>query len=479
MKVMRKIFTLCVMLLSMATLATAQSAPKRDNFEGVRLTDVSIVHQNGMLKIGVSMEFGGKHIPTNCATIYTPVLYNEGNSIELQSVGIFGRNHYYSTLREKHPRLTNIPADWCLRRSDLPASVDYYAEVDYEPWMNGASLAIFEQLYGCNDELLAIADVVIDEYSEVVIEPVYLFVLPERVESGVSHASRSAHVDFAVNKAVIDPNFHGNSREIAIIDSSLDSLSGDSGVVVTRLVVRGSASPEGGSALNDELAHERAAALIKHIKQHYNIPQGVLATYYDTDHWVDVREWVAQSNVADREALLKFIDENAKHANFNTMLMERFPMQYQQLLAEYYPSLRNASYDVEYDVENFVDVERIVAVALSAPMTLSVDDLNVAATQLDESSPAFDNIIMTIVTKAPNKPAANINAANVAMRRGELQRAEHHLAKAGTSAEADYARAMYAIHMGDYSEAKHLLKRVESKIAHATKLLNKIEEAGY
>ena len=86
---------------------------------------------------------------------------------------------------------------------------------------------------------------------------------------------------------------------------------------------------------------------------------------------------------------------------------------------------------------------------------------------------------MTIVTKAPNKPAANINAANVAMRRGELQRAEHHLAKAGTSAEADYARALYAIHMGDYSEAKHLLKRVESKVAHASKLLNKIEQAGY
>ena len=47
------------MLLSMASLATAQHAHKRDNFEGVRLTDANIVHQNGMLKISVSMEFGG------------------------------------------------------------------------------------------------------------------------------------------------------------------------------------------------------------------------------------------------------------------------------------------------------------------------------------------------------------------------------------------------------------------------------------
>ena len=471
---------LCLMLLGMIGVATAQHKKGHGtNFEGVRLTDTNIVHQDGMLKISVSMEFGGKHLATDCATIYTPVLYNGGNSVELQSVGVFGRNHYYAMLREKHPRITTIPADWCLRRSDLPASVDYYAEVDYEPWMNGASLAIFEQLYGCDDELLAVADVVVDEFREITIEPVYLFVLPERVESGVSHASRSAHVDFAVNKAVIDPNFHGNRHEIALIDSSLDSLSSNNGLVVTRLVVRGSASPEGGSVLNNELAHERAAALVKHIQQHYNIPQGVLATYYDTNHWADVRAWVAQSNVADRQALLKFIDENSAHANFNTMLMERFPMQYEQLLDEYYPSLRNASYDVEYNVENYVDVERIVAVAVSAPMTLSADELTVAASQVGESCPVFDNIIMTIVAKTPNKPEANINAANVTMRRGELQRAEHHLAKAGTSAEADYARALYALHMGNFSEAKHLLRRVESKIAHATKLLNKIEEAGY
>ena len=477
---MRKIFTLCVVLLSMVTLATAQHTKGHGaNFEGVRLTDTNIVHQNGVLKIMLSMEFGGKRLHTDCATIYTPVLYNAGNSVELQSVGVFGRNHYYAALREKHPRLTSIPADWCLRRRDLPASVDYYAEVDYEPWMNGASLAIFEQLYGCNDELLAVADVVIDTFTEITIEPIYLFVLPERVECGVSHASRSAQVDFAVNKSVIDPNFHSNRHEIALIDSSLDSLSGDKSLVVTRLVVRGSASPEGGSALNDELAHERAAALVKHIQQHYNIPQGVLATYYDTNHWTDVRTWVAQSNVADRQALLKFIDENYESPSFNTMLMERFPMQYEQLLNEYYPSLRNASYDVEYDVENFVDVDRIVAVAATAPMTLSVDELNVAATRVGESCPVFDNVIMAIVAKTPNKPAANINAANVSMRRGELQRAEHHLAKAGTSAEADYARAIYAIHMGDYSAAKHLLKRVESKISHASKLLSKIEQAGY
>jgi hypothetical protein len=65
------------------------------------------------------------------------------------------------------------------------------------------------------------------------------------------------------------------------------------------------------------------------------------------------------------------------------------------------------------------------------------------------------------------------------MRRGELQRAERHLAKAGTSAEADYARALYALHLGNYDEAKHLLKRVESKIGRAATLLEQLSKAGY
>lgn len=478
---MRRIFVVCaIMLLSIGGHVMAQGMESRStNFEGVRLSDVDIERSNGMLYISVGMEFGGKHLHTNYATIYTPVLYNGDNSVELQSVGIFGRNHYYAALREGDTRLTSIPAGWCLRRRDLPASVDYTARVEYEPWMNGAKLAIFEQLYGCNDELLAVADIVVDEYIEPTIVPTYIFVLPERVESGVCHASRSAHVDFPISKAKIDPNFNGNSQEIALMDSNLDSLSADNNVVVTRLVVRGSASPEGGNTFNNELAHKRAAALIEHIKMHYNIPAGVLATYYDTNHWADVRDWVAESDIDNRQELLQLIDKYSTSENLNAMIMQRFPEQYKQMLKEYYPSLRSASYDVEYDVKRYEDVDRIVAIAISEPMTLSTDELSMAATKVNKSTPQFDNIIMAIVAKTPNSPVANINAANVTMRRGELERAERHLAKAGTSADADYARALYALHMGNYSEAKHLLKRVGTKVSHAATLLNELTKAGY
>lgn len=476
----RAFFLSAVMLLCLSGVVSAQvTHQKKENFEGVRISNVELKHVDGMMHITMSMEFGSKNIHTDYATIYTPMLYNGDANIELQSVGVFGHNHYYSTLRREHHHITAIPDEWCLRRRDLPARVNYVAEVEYEPWMNGAALVVVEQYYGCNDELLALGEVVIDEYTEPMIVSTYIFVLPEEVVSGVHHASSSAQVDFPVNKAVIDPNFNGNSREIAILDKSLDSLSADKNVVVTRIVVRGSTSPEGGHAFNDELAHARANALVAHISQHYNIPSGVLATYYDTDHWADVRTWVAQSDIANRQEILNLIDSHSTSANLNAMIMERYPEQYQLLLDEYYPSLRNASYDVEYDVTEYEDIDRIVAVAVTAPMSLTADELTMAASKVDQSTPEFDNIIMAIVAKTPDSASANLNAANVMMRRGELQRAARHLAKAGTSAEADYARALYALHMGNYDEAKHLLKRVESKIGCAAKILDKIEQAGY
>lgn len=468
------------MLIGTLGVVSAQHATHQNkDFEGVQISNVELRHVDGMMHIAMSMEFGGKHLRTDCATIYTPMLYNGNTSIELQSVGVFGHNHYYTMLREERRRVEAIPQEWCLRRRDLPARVDYSAQVEYEPWMNGSALIVVEQLYGCNDELLALGEVVVDEYSEPVIVSTYIFVLPERVESGVCHARSSAQVDFPVNKAVIDPNFNGNSREIAILDKSLDSLSADKNVVVTRIVVRGSTSPEGGHSFNDELAHARANALVAHISQHYNIPSGVLATYYDTDHWADVRTWIAQSDIANRQEILNLIDSHSTSANLNAMIMERYPEQYQLLLDEYYPSLRNASYDVEYDVTEYQDIDRIVAVAVAAPMSLTADELTMAASKVDQSTPEFDNIIMAIVAKTPESAAANINAANVAMRRGELQRAERHLAKAGTSAEADYARALYSLHIGNYGEAKHLLKRVESKIGRAATLLEQLSKAGY
>ncbi len=47
----------------------------------------------------------------------------------------------------------------------------------------------------------------------------------------------------------------------------------------------------------------------------------------------------------------------------------------------------------------------------------------------------------------------NLNAANIEMRRGQLDAAQTHLLKAGSTPQASYARGILAAKRGDYTEA--------------------------
>ena len=473
---MKKILIL-VAALGLVASATAQRSPHLSNFEGVRVSNVELSHKGDTLHVEMSMELGSKDIRTNRATIYTPMLYNGDNGVLLPSVGVYGRNHYFSMLRtEEH--LHTLPLDWQLRRKDLPADVAYQTDVEYMPWMNGAKLALVEQVYGCYNRVIGIGEVVVGEYSEPVIVPTYIFVIPEMELSSTTEYTRSAQIDFPQNVAVIETDFDKNGEAIATIDTLFEDLNESSNTSIKCLWVGASVSPEGGREFNDELVEARAAALINHIRTLIDIPDATIMVDYYTNNWEKVRAWVTQSTLPHREAIAELIDENIDSENLNEMIAEQYPKEYHTMLTMFYPTLRLAEFRVDYDVKNYREVERIIAIARTEPESLSDQELNTAAANLDQSSPEFENVVMAIVAKHPSDATANLNAGNVKMRRGELRHAEHYLKHAGTSAEADYARALLAIHTGNYNEAKRLLKRVDKRITHAATLLEKIEAAG-
>lgn len=473
---MKKILIL-IAALGIVANATAQKSLHHSNFEGVRVSNVGLTHKGDTLHIEMIMELGSKDIRTTRATIYTPVLFNGDNELVLPSVGVYGRSHYFTMLRAEEHHHT-IPLDWQLRHKDLPAEVAYQTDVEYMPWMNGAELALVEQMYGCHNKLVAIGDVVVGEYSEPVIVPTYIFVIPEMELSGTTPYTRTAQIDFPQNVAVIKADFDKNGEAIATINTLFEDLSQSSDTTINSLWVNASVSPEGGKEFNDELVEARAAALINHIRTLIDIPDATIMVDYYTNNWEKVRAWVTQSTLPHREAIAELIDENIDSENLNEIIAERYPKEYHTMLTKFYPTLRLAEFRVDYDVKNYREVERIIAIARTEPESLSDDELNTAAANLDQTSPEFENVVMAIVAKHPNDATANLNAGNVKMRRGELRHAEHYLKRAGTSAEADYARALLAIHTGNYNEAKRLLKRVDKRITHAATLLEKIEEAG-
>ncbi|MBR5105915.1 MAG: DUF3868 domain-containing protein [Alistipes sp.] len=473
---MKKILILIAALTIVAS-GTAQQRPHHSNFEGARISDVELSHRGDTLHIALRVELGGRDIRTNQATIYTPVLFNGDNELLLPSVGVYGHNHYITMLRDEEHR-HSVPLDWQLRHKDLPADVAYETDVEYMPWMNGAELALVEQLYGCHNKLIGIADIILGEYSEPIIVPSYIFVIPEVEQSGTTHYTRTAQLDFPQNVAVIEAGFDKNSEAIATINTLFEDMKESRDATIKHLWVRASASPEGGKEFNEELVHKRAAALINHIRTIVNIPDVAITTEYNTDNWTTVHEWVTKSKLTHREAIAKLIETKMTSEHLNEMIMERYPKEYHTMFEQLYPTLRYAEFRLDYDIKNYREVERIIAIARVEPESLNDEELNTAAANLDQSSPEFENVVMAIVAKHPNDATANLNAGNVKMRRGELHHAEHYLKRAGTSAEADYARALLAIHNGNYTEAKRLLTKVEKRITEASTLLEKLNEAG-
>ena len=76
----------------------------------------------------------------------------------------------------------------------------------------------------------------------------------------------------------------------------------------------------------------------------------------------------------------------------------------------------------------------------------------------------------------PNDKIANLNAANSAMHKRDLESAKEYLKRAGDSAEAIYARGAYAAMIEDYDTARKLFKQAESKgLAQATAALAELE----
>ena len=77
----------------------------------------------------------------------------------------------------------------------------------------------------------------------------------------------------------------------------------------------------------------------------------------------------------------------------------------------------------------------------------------------------------------PDDETANLNAANAAMGRRDLKRAERYLSKAGECGEAVYARGVLAALSGEYDKAAALFKEaLNAGITEAEDALRQVTE---
>lgn len=470
-----------LVFLTIAIALACGSVSAQNKVDGVSVDSLRMVRNGEYLTVDMAFDLSRLNVDGNRAVLLTPRLVNGKDSLNLPAVGIYGRRRYYTYVRNGESMLSGGD-EQSFRASRTPKRLPYRTNVNYAAWMDGAKLILDRGEYGCCNTLLAEQRTQLDEFHapkvvELIYEPHFVYARPvaEKVKS--RSLSGRAYIDFPVNRTEIHPDYRNNSAELAKIVATIDSVRNDGDVTITSLSIKGYASPEGPYANNRRLAEGRTMALKEYVQRQYAFSHTFIATSFEPEDWAGLREYVAASNLPHKAEIIALIDGDREPDNKEWKLKSTYVDEYKYLFAECYPALRHSDYRVEYVVRGFSDVEEIKRVMHSRPQKLSLQEFYLVAQTLEPGSAEFNEVFDIAARMFPDDATANLNAANSAMSEGDMRSARYYLGKAGESAEADYARGVYAAMTKNYASAQAAFRRAsDGGVGEATAALEVIDK---
>lgn len=467
---MKRYVLILVALCGLSSWANAQSV------NGVKIEKINMERSGSYVVVDMDVNLTELDVESSRAVLLTPRIVRGADTLALSSIGVYGRNRYYHYVRNGASMLSG-EKEKSYRSSQKPEVATYHAVVPYEAWMNGSQLILNRSDYGCCSRLLdGQQSVIVPRFPTEGYLPTLVYMHP-KAEAVKSRAlSGSAFIDFVLNKTDIRPEYRNNRVELAKIQATIDSVKNDKDMVITHVNIKGFASPEGSYASNENLAKNRTESLKEYVQQLYHFDPSVMLTSYEAENWAGLKAYVVASNLAGKEGILELIDSDREADNKEWAIKNNYPETYGILLRDCYPALRRTDYRVEYVIRSYTDVKEIEKVWRSNPQKLSLEEFYLLAQQYKLGSDDWNELFETAVRMYPNDEVANLNAANVAMRKGDLKAAERYLAKAGNGGEALYARGVYAVLTNDYPTARNYFGQAQTKgVAQAAETLKEIE----
>lgn len=467
--------------LASALLCAAHGVQAQQIAGGQITVQNSSVSKSGSeVSVSMDLDLGSLDLKSNEGVVLTPMLVSRGDTARMPAVEILGRKRYIYYQRNG-TTATTAPAVVERRVNGTEQQVHYSATLPARPWMNRSSLIMAEGLCECAQTLIGtdaherVAGVNLD--SECRLQ--YAYVQPQAEAVKQRAEEGSARLNFAVGKHDIRPTFGSNADELQKIRSTIDLVRNDKDVELTGISLHGYASPDGTYAFNEKLAANRTEALRTYLKNYYSaLSDGLFTATSTAEDWEGVRRAVASGSIADKEAVLAIIDGSGTPDEKDRAIAARHAGAYQTLLKDIYPPLRRTDYKVTYNVRSF-NLDEARRIIKERPQKLSLQEMYLVANSYDKGSEDFRQVFDVAVRMFPDDELANLNAANVALERGDATSAERYLPKAGTSAEAVNARGILAVKKGDYAAARTLFRQAaQSGLAEAKANLQELDELG-
>ena len=437
---MKKRFISIALLLA-GSLAAANVRAQVNNT--LRVEKKLIERSGDYLLVDLTLNLSDLDIKSNRAVTFTPVIQRGDSLTRLPPLIVNGRNR--QILYERTGRNPIDDGEFAIRRKNgAEQHFDYSTRVPYARWMGKSEMAMVTDECGCGwDALGSERGTLFPIRLDRTPRPVMAYIAPpaevkNRAKEG------SAFLDFPVNRTEIHPDYRQNSRELAAIRETVESVCDDKYATITAISIKGYASPEGSYANNERLAKGRSEALLAYVKGRYDLAGVATEASYEPEDWAGLEDRVERSALPAKEELLSVIrdasitDPDRREAKLKTIDGGE---PYRYLLNEIYPALRHSDYRVSYTIRP-IDVEEAKELIYKDPKQLSLEEMFRVAQTYETGSPEFKEVFEIAVRMYPDDPVSNLNAANSALLNGDAATARRYLAKAQEGPERRLAEGV-------------------------------------
>ena len=425
MKKTMKIY-MAAALLAVVSPAILAQAP-------VKVVCNELKQKGNELVIDAVITVDGSRIKSRDNLSLTPVLESASQKEGLPSILLNGR--ISQKVYDREIALNNLqdePRFLVVQAGKSESVINYKTVIPFEPWMKDARFVLIPNMCGCGKEeqgaLLVMADKVLtrpDKRYEV--QPTLAYISPEA--ETVKHRAEvgTAYLDFQVGKYAILPDFRNNALELAKIDNTVSTVVNDKNITLEGIILKGFASPEGSYKSNTVLAANRVKALAEYIRKKHDFKPELFTLDNGSEDWEGLKAKVeADRSVPSREAVLAIINSNDEPDKKDARLAALDGgAPYRYVLKNIYPSLRRSDYR-------------------------------------EIGSKEYNEVFEIAVRMYSDDPVANLNAANIALSKNDLDAARTYLAKAGNSPEAIHARGVLNLLDGNLDEAGKLLEQAKA-----------------
>lgn len=455
-----KTFQIILLLLGLGQSVAAQQVQTLK--DGIVIHHQEIKQKDDSMAVSLQLDINNLQLSSVRSLTLTPVLTNGETEKAFAPVLLNGANRHKAYRRHVSLGAESPEAYYIVRKVRKNNEPIVYQEaIAFEPWMATAKLNLIEDYCGCggyaeaqNKEMLNAVPILLPVAPY---EPQLMFCYAEPIQEMQKKRTelKDVYLNFPVNKIVIYPDYMNNRSELEKTQEMIEKINSDGNLSILKITFRGYASPEGSVPSNCRLSEGRAAALKNYLIPRLHNDKLPMFSESGCEDWDGTLALLEKSNIPGRDKLLKAI-RKCDRSDAAEMRLRTLDggAPYKAMLNEVYPQVRRVVCSVDFTIREFTVEEGRNLIGIH-PELLSQYEMYKVACSYPANSPEFLDALRTAERIFPQDETALLNAAMVALKEGNNEKATVNLQKVQTRNVVYFnAKGILLMRQGQKEEAK-------------------------